>query len=236
MFHKVPCKEPLLGICHETRETALKHGFFLGPSQGQPGAYVRKHDILFLNSQLLFINNFFGTADEMTRDLLDSLDAAENVAIEWMNIEPVTAHLYWYLGKLLPKVKKVHLVIPGVRTCFPNGIRRGLSEPTFLKSQPAEITPIPNHYILPGFTKKGEGHQTRDGTLETSGEYIAELVRTTFNLPQGPVVEVEVSFLHRTKLLMNPLKRGYYLVTRPGTSQEKIMTTDEYNAMVSQQV
>lgn len=230
-FYINPAKEPLLGVCHETRDKALKHGFFLFPD-----VYVRKHDILFLNCDMLLDLSFYKGKE--IKKMFPGLGKVENVAIEWgavawsEGLEGVCPQL----GKWMPNVKKVYIAIPGIRY----GRNVSAVEPDLLKEQPAEISPVSDYHVLPDFYRPEvdeefglvEAVRAEGETLESSGQDLVDKVRAVFSRPWNSVEEVEFCLLHRSKLLRNPHKRGL-LVFGPGATHEKYMTADEYNNTVA---
>lgn len=236
-FHGRVPEEPLLETCHEARQVALKHGFFLFGDEGQPGVYFRKSDILFLNLESLIsfgdIYHLLSTnsCDRKAFAALESLGRVENAAVEWASV--VSSYglrgICPRLGEWLPNVKKVFLAIPRVRYTT----TASAAEPRFLKSHAAELRPIPDACILPKYTKQGEDDPTEGETWNTCGQTLSKKILDA--LHGRHKIDVQACFLHRAHIPQSPgsLKKDWLVYDDRALSPRQVTTATFNNTVAS---
>ncbi len=233
-FHWIFQGEPLLCTCYETREVALRHGYFLFGSPDRPGIYFRKSDILFLSlNTLLKLDSLISFAryfqfPEQVEDILGGMRLVENLAIEWGALVSRLGfqRICRDLGRWLPNVKKVSITIPGVRYVT------SAVEPPFLKGQIAELHPINGACVLPTYTKHERNEPVEDGTWDTCGIDLTDKIRSVFSSSEGRSIDIEACILHRTRLPKSPLKLDL-LMYRVGALGEERISANAFNSTIA---
>ena len=189
--------EPLLSVCHETRQKALQEGFFLRNSPWYPSLYVQKNDIVLLTydgcldvslSELKYISSY-AEPPHSAFSATDSIKSIQNLAILWRTF--VMGHMYpcpsHWIDSDLSGLRRVQVLIIGDGPYGGDDV------------EPADIKPVPRDFILPTFYKKEENRLIENGTLETCEADIIGMVRAIFEPFQARNIDVEVCLLHGTR-------------------------------------